>query len=218
MQGIIDKAAGARRLLGAVARRGLHPGLLVNVGAPFGTYRLLTEQGLPPAQALLATAVFPLGTILARAVRSRRLDPIGALSLAAIAVGVVGTMVFHSPRLLLVKDSLLTGLLGLACLASLLAARPLFFLLGRQFAAGGRAAYEARWAATGFRAVMRRLTLVWGLAFLAEASLRIALSFIIAPAALLAVSPLLAIATFGPLGLWTMRRAAARPAQRAAAA
>lgn len=51
------------------------------------------------------------------------------------------------------------------------------------------------------------MTLIWGIAFLVEASVRLALSFAVEPAVLMTASPILAALVFGPLGLWTMRKA-----------
>jgi hypothetical protein len=46
------------------------------------------------------------------------------------------------------------------------------------------------------------MTAIWGLAFIGEASARVVLSFLLDPGVLVAVSPLVAVAVFGPLGLW----------------
>lgn len=61
------------------------------------------------------------------------------------------------------------------------------------------------------------MTVVWGLGMLGEATARVVLAFLIPPAALLAISPLLAAAFFGPLAAWTLyrRRHGARQDQAA---
>ncbi len=50
------------------------------------------------------------------------------------------------------------------------------------------------------------MTAVWGGVLLAEAATRVVLSLVIAPGALLAVSPLLTLVFLGSVGLWTVRR------------
>lgn len=213
----IATKAGKLMLWGA--RRALHPANLLNVGAPVAAYQILTASGVAMTEALIVAAVFPLVAVLLDATRARRLNLFGALALGAVAFGLAGTVVFRDPRFLLVKDSAVTGVLGLACLGSLLASRPMMFVLGRQLIGGGNpeklAAYDAQWQSASFRSGVRRVTLVWGAALVGEASLRVALSFVLAPAALLAISPLLALGTFGPLALWTLRRRAARDRQLA---
>jgi hypothetical protein len=191
-------------------RWALHPGLLLNTAAPLAAYALLSRHRLSTLQALTGAAVFPVLAIVLTAARTRRLDLVGTLSLTAIALGIAGGFVLHDPRLLLVKDSIVTGGLGLACLGSLLLPRPLLFVLGRQFTAGYDRTrtdrYDELWRSEEFRARSRRATLVWGVALVAEASTRVALSYLVAPGTLLVISPLLAAAVFGPLAIWTIRR------------
>jgi intracellular septation protein A len=184
-----------------LARGGFHPALWLNVGGPLAAYQVLTNDGASPTNALLVGAAFPLATIGAKALRNRRLDIIGMFSLTAIAIGILGTVLFHNPHILLVKDSFLTAALGLACLGSLFTSRPLLALLAGQFAAS-----TGRTPSTASATALRRLTLVWGCTLLIEAALRVALSFLLPPAILLTISPLVDVAVFGPVAVWTLRR------------
>jgi len=193
-----------------LGHRLLHPAILLDVAAPVAAYQVLTNHGAPTLDALLAAAVFPLAGIALAALRTRRLDTFGVLSLVAIAFGVGGGLLFRDPRYLLVKDSVVTGLLGLGCLLSLPTSRPLIHLIGRPFVAGtDRAAmerYDATLLVPETLSRVRRLTLIWGLALVAEASIRVGLAVVLAPGQVVIGSPLLAIAVFGPLAVWTVRR------------
>src|SRR5579871_2250877 len=80
----------------------------LNVLAPIGAYQIATGQGVPELQALLFAAVFPMANTGWEMIRSRRLELIGAMSAAAIIVGAAASLVLHDPRILLVKESLLT--------------------------------------------------------------------------------------------------------------
>jgi hypothetical protein len=186
------------------------PALLLNIGAPIAAYEVLTNRGASELTGLLVAAIFPVLAVALGAVRVRRLDPIGALSLAAIALGLAGTLFLHDPRVLLVKDSVITGGLGLAFLGSLLTTRPLLFVVGRQLTTGSDPArvqrYDELWASASYRRHSREATLIWGLALVGEAALRVVVSFLVPPGVLVAISPLLAVAVFGPLALWTIRR------------
>lgn len=196
----------------ALARRWLHPGLWLNVGGPIAAYQILTQRGVSAADALLVGAAFPVVAILTKAVRTRHLDLLGLFSLAAIVVGALGTLLFQDPHILLVKDSLITATLGLACLGSLCTARPLMAILAAQFAGSADRCAAVRANAAGFR----RLTLVWGITMLTDAAIRVVLAFLLPPALLLTLSPLLAVAVFGPVALWTLRRRAAATRRQAA--
>ncbi|HET8626991.1 MAG TPA: VC0807 family protein [Thermomicrobiales bacterium] len=176
MNETIGTAANLRRVFSGGGRAHLRHSLALNVGAPFVAYWFMTRHGVPGGDALLVSAAFPLVGVVAAAARTRRLDLIGALSLATLALGLLGAFVFHDPRFVLLKESAVTGLIGAACLGSLLAPRPLLFALGRQLSANGDrealARYDARWADPDVRARSRRMTLVWGVGLLAEATVR----------------------------------------------
>jgi len=189
---VVSRVAGPEILLGAVA--------------PFVTYQLATALGASELSALVWGAVFPLAGIALGFARRRRFDVISATSLAAIAVGLGGALLLHSARFLLVKDSLVSATIGLAFLGSLLAARPLIFVIGRARSPERAAVFDARWAEPAFRRELRLMTTVWGGALLAEAATRFGLSLLIPPGALLAVSPLLTVVFLGAVGLWTVRR------------
>ena len=90
---------------------------------------------------------------------------------------------------------------------SLLARRPLTFVFARQFAPGTARELD--------QAVVELAPLPCpdaadgggvGLGMLGEATVRVILAFLIAPGTLLAISPLLAAAFFGPLVAWTVYR------------
>jgi hypothetical protein len=95
------------------------------------------------------------------------------LLLSAAAAFVGGTDL----RLLIVKDSLITGGFGLACLASLLFPKPLMFYFGAKFATDGTAAgmryWTALWQYPDFRKSQYRINNLWGIGYLVEATLRI---------------------------------------------
>lgn len=202
-----------------LARRGLHPTTILNVAAPVATYQLLTAYGATASAALLVSAAFPTATVLARVVRTRKLDAMGALSLAALLLGAAGAFLFNNPRFLLVKDSAVTGLFGLAFLGSLLIDRPLLLVLARAFADGqAMSARQQAQLKTAAPARLRHMTLVWGLALLGEATTRVILSFLLAPTLVLTISPLLTLAAFGPLTLWSWRVRTATQARAAKAA
>jgi hypothetical protein len=192
--------------------------ILFGVVAPFAVYQVATTLGASDLAALAWGAVFPLIGIALGFARTHRLDAISAISLASIVVGLGGGLLLHSAEFLLVKDSLVTGTIGLAFLGSLLGERPLIFTIGRSQAPGRADAFDRRWSEPAFRQALRRMTAVWGVTLLVEATARVVLSLLVSPGVLLLVSPLLAAAVIGPVAIWTMRRRAhMRPAATATA-
>jgi hypothetical protein len=143
----------------------------LNVVAPIITYNQLQDHGWSDFGALLVSSAWPvLDSVISVAWR-RKLDEFAVVTLVFLvitaAVSLIGT---HSARALLIKDSGVTGLFGLLCLATLLAPRPLMFYFGRKFATDGTPAstawWNGLWQYEGFRRTMTVMTSVWLLVLL----------------------------------------------------
>ncbi|RSS44669.1 VC0807 family protein [Streptomyces sp. WAC08241] len=199
----------------------------LNVVAPILTYDTLTEDhGWSEFGALLVSGVWPVLDSAVMVAWRRKVDEFAVVSLVFLVITAVVSLVgAHTARALLIKDSGVTGLFGLLCLATLLAPRPLMFYFGRKFATDGTpesaAWWNGLWQFDGFRSTMRTITLVWGVGYLVEALVRIVLAYALSTSAMVVLSPVLIYATLGALALWTAwfsRRRAAEGARRQAAA
>ena len=203
--------------------------MLIDAGVPWICYQAsMAYLSHSEVVALLIASVFPTVKTLYGLSRRRDLDPVSLLILAGLLFG-LGALAFGGgARILLVRESLFTGALGLACLISLLGRSrpPVMFYFGRFFAAGSdprlRAAFDQNWQYPAFRRVQRIMTLVWGLVFVGEFALRVVFIYTLSPAMVLAVSPLVLGGASVLTMLWTFRYAArarkAGAARRAAAA
>ncbi|MFF4405842.1 VC0807 family protein [Streptomyces sp. NPDC001262] len=195
-----------------------------NIVAPIMTYNQLTSAGYGEVTALLASAAWPVADIAVYLAWHRRVDEFAVISLVFMALTIAVTLAGpQSARLILVKDSLVTGIFGLACLASLAAPRPMMFYFGRKFATDGTTAavawWNGLWQYEGFRRVQRNLTIGWGLAYIAEAVLRVALSYVLSTSAMVTVNSVLSYAVTGVLIFWTITYARrSRPKTAAATA
>jgi len=81
--------------------------------------------------------------------------------------------------------------------------------------------WNGLWRYPSFRRTQRVISIVWGVAFLAEAGLRVALSYLLSTSAMAVVSSLMPVAVIAALVTWTMsygRRARAAGLAAAAAA
>lgn len=211
--------SGAATALGWILTIGL------NVVAPIITYNTLTEDhGWSEFSALLLSSAWPvLDSAISLAWR-RKLDEFAVVTLVFLVITAVVSLVgAHSARALLIKDSAVTGLFGLLCLATLAAARPLMFYFGRKFATDGTpestAWWNGLWQYEGFRTTMRRMTLVWGVAYVVEALVRIALAYTLDTKTMVTLSPIMIYAVLGALGVWTAlygKRSQAEGERRAA--
>ncbi|MEV0197036.1 VC0807 family protein [Nonomuraea sp. NPDC050691] len=201
------------------------PTIVFNVVLPWLTYTLLTDRGMSDVAALALSAVWPAVEVLGVLLVRRRVDDFGVLTLIVVGLGVAGSLVFQDERLVLVKESAVTGLFGLVLLGSLLTRRPLMFYFGRKFGTDGTdeglARWDALWQYPGFRRVQRILTVVWGVVYLAEAVVRLGLSYTLSTSAMVTVSTVLPIAVTAALVTWTIaygRRSRAAAARRNPAA
>jgi hypothetical protein len=145
--------------------------------------------------------------------------------LVFLVLGVVAALFFDDPRLVLLKESAVTGLFGLVLLVTVPTSRPLMFLFGRRFATGGDPArvawWNGLWAYPGFRRTQRGLTLMWGATFVVEAVVRAVLTYRLPVATMVvvnAVAPPVVIAVLVVATVvWARRSRRAGEARSAAA-
>jgi hypothetical protein len=173
--------------------------------------------------ALVLSGVFPALGVIAGLIRRRRVDAIGVLVLAGIAVGTVLGLLSGDPRLVLVEGSVPTAVFGFLCLGSLWARRPLIYRFAIEFIGAdtprGRD-FESLWQYPAFRHSFRLYTLVWGVVYLAEAAARIVLIETTPTSTALAVSKVMPYAVAALLAYWMVLygRRAKRAGERLAAA
>jgi hypothetical protein len=198
--------------------------LLFNLALPIATYLVLAGGGMSTVAALAISGVWPALELLLTIARTRHVDEFSVIVLIFLVLGIITAVAFNSARLLLVKDSALTGLFGLVLLGSLLAPRPLMFYFGRKFATDGTPEkvvwWNGLWQYPDFRRGQRILTIVWGAAFLGEAVLRILLSLTLPVSVMVVINNVLPYAVLAALIFGTVRfgrRSAERGRARAAA-
>jgi hypothetical protein len=195
-----------------------------DIAGPLVTYSLLRSAGQSAVSALILSGIFPAFGVLAGLIRHRRLDAIGVLVLAGIAVGTIVGLLSGSPRLVLVEGSVPTAVFGFLCLGSLWARRPLIFRFALEFIGADTPKgqdFSALWRYPGFRQTFRLFTVVWGVTYLAEAAARIIIVETTSTATALTVSKFMPYVIGAGLAGWMIaygRRAKRQGEQLAAAA
>jgi hypothetical protein len=183
--------------------RGLLPTLTVSAVIPFVTYRLLTAYvpSMSEVMRLMVAGVFPAAHSITGVIRRRSLDIVAVIVLVGIGVSIVATLVGGDPKLLLIRESFVTGALGLLGLSSLLWKRPLMFYIGRQVSAGRDpvlgARFDAIWQRPHGPRTFRVMTLVWAIGWLMEFALRVVMVETLTIPTVLAISPFV----FGAINL-----------------
>jgi len=137
---------------------------------------------LPNLLALTISAVVPVVSVITKLAVKRQIDTVGLVVLGTIALTVCLALTVHSPQLILARDGFITGLWGLWFIATLWAHRPAAFTFARSFMEGrrlfGMGSWDCHWVASAdFRRIWRVSTMIWAAGLLADAVIRVAMSF-----------------------------------------
>ncbi|WP_405759189.1 hypothetical protein OG234_11240 [Streptomyces sp. NBC_01420] len=151
--------------------------LLVDVALPLAAYYGLKAAGLSTFAALAWSSVIPAVRTVWGAVRDRRLNGLAALMVSVNAVSLVLGLVAGDPRVMLLKDSGVSSIIGLTFLVTALRGRPMLSAGLRPWLTRGEAAKTAAWerlsaGSPSFRRAETRFSAVWGLGLLAECAVR----------------------------------------------
>lgn len=190
--------------------RSVLPTLVFDALLPYLIFRLARgfEPGMSEVGALVASALGPAAYGLYEIGHKRRIDIIGAVVLIGMVITVLASFVGGSAKVILIRESFVTGALGLVCLLSLLWARPLMFYVGRQFTVGQDTVeiekFNMLWRRPDARRVFRFLTVIWGLAWVGEFFLRVVLVQMLSVAQALVIGPIVLNAITLGLIIWTI--------------
>lgn len=182
--------------------------LAVNLLLPWLAYRLAVPHW-GETGGLIASAVPPLVWSAVELARFRRIDALSVMVLLGIVLSIAAMALGGSPRMLLLRESLVSGAIGVAFLISLLMPRPLVFYLARATVAremaDGAARIEALWRERpAFASSLRLMTVVWGAGLTGETALRAWMALTWPIERFLVVSPFIGYGIYGALLLWTL--------------
>ncbi|MCX4745746.1 hypothetical protein OG455_09460 [Kitasatospora sp. NBC_01287] len=177
----IDPAEVKRRT--AAGRKKLIMSLVFELAIPLGGYYVLVGVGLSQWAALLISGLLLAPWVVQGMVKSRRLEAMPVFTLLLMAVGALMSLLTGSPRVLLVRDSGLFGVIGLWVLGTLATQRPFMLTAARSIVAAkigeaGAQQWLDRWNTEPvFRHQIRLLTAVWGGGFLLDAAIRVTFAY-----------------------------------------
>lgn len=130
-------------------------------------------------EALAVADALPLLWLLAYAVWRRRIEPVGVTALAGFAIALLLTIVLGgSPRPLELHRAVFPGIVGLACLISLVVGRPLLVIVAvRRRQAAPPTASHTPVAGEGARHALRVVTAIIGVTLTLDAAAQVTLAF-----------------------------------------
>ena len=181
--------------------------LVFDLGGPLLAYSLLRSAGMSAVAALVISGVLPALGIGISALVDRRLDVIGIVVLAGLLAGTLLGLTSHNARLYLLEGSVPSAVFALGCLLSLRLRRPLIFrlaveLLGPDTRKGRDV--TAAWRYPGFRRAFWMITVAWGIAYLVEAAIRVAIVVTTSTGIALVCSKLIPYVFAVVLSAWTL--------------
>ena len=158
----------------------------LNLVAPVALYYGLRAVGVGIYPALIIGAVAPALGAVVKLIRREPLDFLGLFMLSMLLLGAGVALLSGSPRFLLAKDGWLTGVSGVWMLVSVRAQRPLTYLFARpllegvtvRIAGAAGASWDSLWERVPrFRRIWRVATVIWGLALLVDAAIRVLMAY-----------------------------------------
>jgi hypothetical protein len=180
--------------------------MLVNAVLPLVIYSL-TDKRLGDVDALIASSVPPIAWSIVQFVRSRRLDAFSLLIVTGIAFSLLALLGGGGARFLQLRESLVTGVIGVIFLVSAAIGRPLVYHLARasmmRNSPSEAESFEAMRESALFKHTMMVMTIVWGLGLVARTAAAGVLVFSVPIPTYLALHSVLGYASTGALTGWT---------------
>ncbi|HEX5127068.1 MAG TPA: VC0807 family protein [Rhodocyclaceae bacterium] len=181
--------------------------LFINLFLPWLAYKL-AKPYWGELGGLLASAAPPMMWSLLELARFRRVDALSMLILSGILLSLIGLALGGDPKLLLVRESLISGLIGVFFLLSLLTPKPLIFYLAKATLVreheDGHTIFEEWWQEPQSRRSIRTMTGVWGAGLTFEALLKSWLAWHWPTERYLAIGPVISYGLVAVLLLWTL--------------
>lgn len=176
--------------------RSLLPSIVVNGVLVFIIYLLVKRfTSASDVVALVISAIPALISTVVSLFRQRQVDVLGAFALITIAFSIVLTFMTGDAKIFQIRESILTVLFGLICLVSLLFPKPIWFYVIRYFATGNKqdqiSVFNNAWQYPLFRTYIRNVTIFWGIVYVVEFPIRLALVYTLPIAQFLAISPII---------------------------
>jgi hypothetical protein len=199
-----EQASGQERP--GLVTRALVRGLAWDVGVPLAVYYVLHLAGATDWAALLAATGAAVCRLLWSAFKGHALNPFAMLMVIVFGLGLGLSFITGDPRFLLLKDSAITGGIGVSFVVLAALGHPLTLDAAKTWSPE-RAGEMDR----DFRrnpAVHRwhlKVSVVWGAALIAEASTRAVLVYLLPIDVMVGVSAALAVIVFAALIAWTVR-------------
>lgn len=159
--------------------------LVINGLIPWGVYVWLSPY-VGGLTALSIATLIPLIDNIFYFAKQRSIDVFGGLMLLTFVLSFVMIWLGDSEKILLLRESMITGVVGIVFLGSLWVGKPLIYHIASRFSTVSN--IEQKWQYPYFRKVMRNMTLIWGVLLVLEAGTKIVMVYELSVMQVLALS------------------------------
>jgi|SRR5579862_5853271 len=172
----------------------LIPALAIDVGGTLILYWLLVRiLGTISIWPVLGASLVPAVTNVVSLIRRGSVDIVGLVVLIGMIAGLIPAAFGGGQRDLLLRDSLVNGLIGVVLIVSVFVHRPILYYVIREFLTANDTLpiehFNVLWRERSFRRELELVTLAWGLLLVGELALRVFMAYNWSVGTVLSLSP-----------------------------
>ena len=177
--------------------------ILINAILPLITYKILINH-IPSITALIISTTIPIIDNIYHIIKEKKIDIFASLIILGFIVGIISMLFGGSQKLLLIRQSYITAVIGIIFLTSMFFPKPMVYYLAKKFinsqdkyVKNNKSTIDEKWKNPHFRFSMKFLTFIWGICLVLEAVCNISLVFILSVSKYMLISPLVSYVFIG---------------------
>ena len=181
--------------------------ILINGFLPLIIYKILMNY-FPNLTSLIIATIIPCIGNLYEILKDKKIDVYAMFILFGFIIGIIAVLLGGGEKFLLLRESFITGIMGMVFLISLLLKKPLIYYFAQRFSnpdKNNKIDWEKRWNIPYFRHGMKLMTLVWGLGFILEAAIKVILVYTLSISEFLLVSNFVLYGIIALLIFWQVK-------------
>lgn len=178
--------------------------ILINAILPLITYKILINHIPSSITALIISTTIPIIDNIYHIIKEKKIDIFASLIILGFIVGIISMLFGGSQKLLLIRQSYITAVIGILFLISMFFPKPMIYYLAKKFinsqdkyAKNNKSTIDEKCKNPHFRFSMKFLTFIWGICLVLEAVCNISLVFILSVSKYMLISPLVSYGFIG---------------------
>lgn len=167
--------------------------IFINGFLTYITYVILSSY-FSNLTSLIIAVLIPILENIFLFVKNKNVDIFGIFMFISILFSIIGLLFGGDEKIILLRESIVTGIMGVIMLFSLMFSKPIIYYFAIKFTTSdddkSKSEFNEKWETSIiFRNTMKRLTLMWGLILVIECGVKIYLVYILKTKTILLISP-----------------------------